>query len=126
MNRHLVLALLLLVPAAMAKPAAAQSAIALPPACVAEAPADAHAGHGMPASGGGEMHAAMTLAAAIPDPDLAFNCGMIVHHQGAIQMAETELRDGKDDASRKLAEMIIAAQKQEIAEMTAWVEAHTR
>lgn len=125
MNRHLILALLL-VPAAFPHPAAAQSGIALPPACVAAAPADAHAGHGMGEKGGGEMHAAMALASTIPDPDLAFNCGMIVHHQGAIQMAETELKEGKDDTSRKLAETIIAAQKHEIAEMTAWVEAHTR
>ncbi|KQT52773.1 MULTISPECIES: DUF305 domain-containing protein [unclassified Aureimonas] len=72
------------------------------------------------------MHGPMTAAAAIEDADLAFNCGMIAHHRGAIAMAKVELEHGKDTASRTLAEKIIAAQETEIAEMTAWVEAHAK
>ena len=45
------------------------------------------------------------------DPDVAFNCGMIAHHMGAISMAETELKHGKDKASKARAQQIIDAQK---------------
>ena len=69
-----------------------------------------------------KMHDPMMRAVTIKDPDLAFNCGMIAHHQGAIAMAEVELRMGKDEESRKLAQTIIDAQKKEIEEMTAWIE----
>ncbi|HEX6119430.1 MAG TPA: DUF305 domain-containing protein [Dongiaceae bacterium] len=72
------------------------------------------------------MHRAMMQAMTIKDPDLAFNCGMIPHHQGAIAMAEAELKMGKDEESRKLAQTIIDAQNKEIAEMTAWVEKHAK
>ena len=69
-----------------------------------------------------KMHGPMMRAAMIKDADLAFNCGMIAHHQGAIAMSEVELKLGKDEESKKMAQEIIAAQEKEIAEMTAWVE----
>ena len=72
------------------------------------------------------MHGSMMQAATIEDADLAFNCGMIAHHRGAIAMAKVELEHGKDEASRRLANAIIAAQETEIAEMTAWVEARAK
>ena len=68
----------------------------------------------------------MMKTMSINDPDLAFNCGMIVHHQGAIAMAEVELKLGKDAKSKQMAQMIIDAQKKEIGEMTAWVEKHAK
>ena len=49
--------------------------------------------------------------------DVDFAMMMRVHHQGAIDMAEAELRDGKDAQMRKLATNIIAAQKKEIAQL---------
>ena len=58
------------------------------------------------------------------DPDVAFNCGMIAHHMRAISMAETELKHGKDKASKARAQQIIDAQKKEIKEMSAWVDKH--
>ncbi|NDV89290.1 DUF305 domain-containing protein [Aurantimonas aggregata] len=70
-----------------------------------------------------KMHGPMMRAAMIKDPDLAFNCGMIAHHQGAIAMSELELKMGKDEASRKMAQMIIDAQKKEIEEMILRVDA---
>ena len=70
------------------------------------------------------MNQAMMATHAIADPDLAFNCGMIAHHAGAIAMAEVELEYGRDDAAKAMARRIIDAQGPEIAEMTAWVEAY--
>ena len=49
--------------------------------------------------------------------DMDFAMMMRVHHQGAIEMAEAELRDGKDAQMRKMAKDIIAAQKKEIAQL---------
>jgi len=42
---------------------------------------------------------------------------MIPHHQGAIDMALVELRYGKDERLKRLAQEIIVAQKQEIEVM---------
>ena len=42
---------------------------------------------------------------------------MIVHHEGAIDMAQTELADGENPDALALAEQIIDAQSTEIAEM---------
>ena len=42
---------------------------------------------------------------------------MIAHHKGAITMARTELADGKDADSKRLAGAVIAAQTDEINEM---------
>lgn len=49
--------------------------------------------------------------------DMDFAMMMRVHHQGAIDMAQAELRDGKDPEMRKVAKAIIAAQKKEIAQL---------
>jgi uncharacterized protein (DUF305 family) len=46
---------------------------------------------------------------------------MIPHHQGAIAMAEVELKYGKDESRKKLARDIIHAQTREIAEMKDWL-----
>jgi uncharacterized protein (DUF305 family) len=67
------------------------------------------------------MHAGM---ADIPaDPDVAFMQGMLAHHEGAVAMSEVALKYAKDEQARDLAKRIIAAQKGEIAEMQAWLEA---
>lgn len=49
--------------------------------------------------------------------DMDFAMMMRIHHQGAIDMAEAELRDGKAPEMRKMAKEIIAAQKKEIAQL---------
>ena len=52
------------------------------------------------------------------DPfDAAFMDRMIAHHQGAIEMANAELRKGQDPQLKALAKDIIAAQQREITEM---------
>ena len=52
--------------------------------------------------------------------DRAFIDEMVVHHEGAIQMAEAELVSGSDDEALALADEIIAAQSREIEQMNAW------
>ena len=49
--------------------------------------------------------------------DVDFAMMMRMHHQGAIDMAQAELRDGKAPEMRKMAKDIIAAQKKEIAQL---------
>ena len=68
----------------------------------------------------------MGMGMMAEDPDVAFMCGMIAHHMGAIAMSEVELKHGDDETARSLAQRIIDAQKQEIAEMTRWVEENAK
>lgn len=42
---------------------------------------------------------------------------MIEHHEGAVEMAETEIADGQDSRAKALARAIIDAQRAEITEM---------
>jgi uncharacterized protein (DUF305 family) len=49
--------------------------------------------------------------------DRMFLTMMIAHHEGAIEMSETELADGQDPDVKALAKDIAAAQTKEIAEM---------
>ncbi|MFF9565652.1 DUF305 domain-containing protein [Leifsonia sp. NPDC014704] len=55
--------------------------------------------------------------------DKQFLTLMIQHHQGAITMAEQEQSGGKDSAAKKLADNIVKAQTQEIADMKAMLAA---
>lgn len=56
--------------------------------------------------------------------DQDFVAGMIPHHQGAVDMAQVELKYGKDPQMKKLAKDIIAAQRREIAFMRDWQKKH--
>ncbi|ABM39808.1 protein of unknown function DUF305 (plasmid) [Polaromonas naphthalenivorans CJ2] len=49
--------------------------------------------------------------------DVDFAMMMRIHHLGAIDMAQAELKDGKAPEMRKMAQNIIAAQKKEIAQL---------
>ena len=51
------------------------------------------------------------------DIDRDFTAMMIPHHQGAIEMAQTELRYGSNEQLRRIAQEIIVDQQQEIAAM---------
>lgn len=68
------------------------------------------------------MQSNMSQAMMAKDTDVAFICGMIPHHQGAIDMARAELKYGKSPFGKKLAEGIIKAQEKEIAEMLDWLK----
>jgi hypothetical protein len=47
--------------------------------------------------------------------DHDFAATMIPHHQGAIEMAQAELRCGRNEQLRRIAQEIIVEQQQEIA-----------
>ena len=51
------------------------------------------------------------------DIDRDFTAMMIPHHQGAIDMAQVELRYGHNELLRRMAQEIIVEQQQEIAAM---------
>ena len=51
------------------------------------------------------------------DVDRDFVAMMIPHHQGAIDMAQAELRYGRNEQLRRLAQETIVSQSQEIAAM---------
>jgi len=51
------------------------------------------------------------------DVDADFVATMIPHHQGAIDMARAELRYGKNEQLRRMAQEIVVEQQQEIAAM---------
>jgi uncharacterized protein (DUF305 family) len=72
------------------------------------------------------MHPAMAEGVMAADPDVAFVCGMIPHHQGAIDMAKVVLQYGKDPWVKQLAQNVIDAQSKEIAEMTKWLDEHAK
>jgi uncharacterized protein (DUF305 family) len=74
------------------------------------------------AEGMAKMRQGMSTGIQVADIDIAFNCGMIPHHQGAISMARTELKYGKDPKNRKLAEGIISVQEKEVKGMLEWLK----
>lgn len=58
------------------------------------------------------------------NPDIDFAMMMVIHHQGAIDMAQAEVDIGKDPEMIKAAKKIIAAQKKEIAQFEDWLKKH--
>jgi uncharacterized protein (DUF305 family) len=88
-------------------------------AAAAEAPATAGLKAAMD-----RMHEAMMAVEYTGNPDVDFARGMIPHHQGAIDMAEIELKYGKNPEMRAMAKDIVAAQRKEIATMKHWLATH--
>jgi uncharacterized protein (DUF305 family) len=63
-----------------------------------------------------KMMAAMAIKPS-GDVDKDFVAAMVPHHQGAIEMAQAELRYGHNERLRRIAQEIIIDQTQEIAAM---------
>ncbi len=73
--------------------------------------------HGM--HGGDGIHG-MDLGPADGNYDLRFIDAMVLHHQGAIAMAETALAQSQRSEIQQLAQAIIDAQEREILQMLTW------
>ena len=69
-----------------------------------------------------KMHAAMGSVERSGDSDVDFVRLMLPHHQGAIDMAKTQLLHGKDPQMRRLAQEIITDQQSEIELMQLWLK----
>ncbi len=67
------------------------------------------------------MNKNMDAGMQAADIDVAFVCGMIPHHQGAIDMAKAELQYGDDPWVKQMAQNVIDAQTKEIADMKDWL-----
>lgn len=63
------------------------------------------------------MHTMMSRMEIMPktnDPEIDFSKMMIMHHQGAINMANVQLQQGKNDSLKRISKTIIATQQKEI------------
>ena len=85
----------------------------------------------MPMAGGTDMKTMMkdksdkmSSMSMTGNPDVDFAMMMRMHHQGAIDMAQAELKNGKEPQMRKIAQGIIAAQKKEIAQFDQFLAKH--
>lgn len=63
------------------------------------------------------------VEAEFNDADVQFAQGMIVHHQGAIEMSDLAATQAESEEVRTLAQDISAAQGPEIEQMSSWLEA---
>ncbi len=70
------------------------------------------------------MMKSMEGSAYTANADQDFVSHMIPHHQGAVDMAEVELKYGKDPQLKRLAQGIISSQQKEIAFMKQWQTKH--
>ena len=85
----------------------------------------------MSGMGSGRMHGSMSKMMKdmesmkmSGDTDKDFAAMMKMHHQGAIDMAQVELKNGKDEKLHKMAKKIIEAQQKEIKEFDEWLAKH--
>lgn len=74
-----------------------------------------------------EMHEMMDTINVIPapgDPDHHFAIMMKMHHEGAIKMADIVLKEGTDTAIKRMAQLMIQKQNDEIALLEGFLEGH--
>jgi uncharacterized protein (DUF305 family) len=90
----------------------------------ADANADADASTQAYKESGEKMMKDMSAPPYTGNADKDFVTHMLPHHQGAVDMAEVELKYGKDPALRQLAKNIISAQQKEIRFMQQWEANH--
>jgi uncharacterized protein (DUF305 family) len=85
-------------------------------------PPGGHGGHGDAEMPGMMSEADMSQLMEVTGTefDLAFVKMMAAHHQGAIDMANTELKDGSRPEVTRLAQQIIDTQQDEIDQLQRW------
>lgn len=82
----------------------------------------AHAGHGGMQGMLSDDQLDALASASGEEFDQLFATYMIAHHEGAIEMAQDVLRDGRDARVKSLAEQIISSQRAEIDQMQAFLK----
>lgn len=93
------------------------------PSGTASPAAMSHAGHGSQSKGAMEHSMSMDLGPADAEYDLRYIDAMVLHHQGAIDMAQEAKAKSKRAEIQQLADAIIAAQNQEIQQLQEWRKA---
>jgi uncharacterized protein (DUF305 family) len=71
-----------------------------------------------------KMQPAMMEGMMATDPDLAWICAMIPHHQGAIDMAKAGLKGADNAESKRLAEETIKSNERDKAKLMDWIAKH--
>jgi uncharacterized protein (DUF305 family) len=74
------------------------------------------------------MHAMMSRMEAMPktnDPEIDFPKMMIMHHQGAINMGNVQIQEGKNDSLKRISQKMITAQQMEIQELNTFLATQT-
>lgn len=71
------------------------------------------------------MNAQMDALKLTGDADYDFASMMVMHYQGAIDMANKELQRGEDETIRGMAQQIIDKQMAEKTHLQAWINEHT-
>ncbi len=109
----------------MASPAGAQDSASMPGMNMSSS-ADSGSSPSTPAfrEADERMMREMSAPPYTGDTDKDFVFHMMPHHQGAIDMAEVEVKYGKDPDMKRLAKNIIRAQREEIAYMKKWQARH--
>ncbi len=72
-----------------------------------------------------DMMAEMETMKTTQDPDIDYATMMKMHHMGAIEMAELELKSGSNSEMKAMAQAIIDAQKKEITQLDSFLATST-
>lgn len=72
-----------------------------------------------------DMMAEMQTMKMTQDPDIDYAEMMKMHHMGAIEMAELELRSGNNSEMKAMAQAIVDAQKKEINQLDSFLATST-
>ncbi|TYZ07236.1 DUF305 domain-containing protein [Hymenobacter lutimineralis] len=71
-----------------------------------------------------DMSKEMDMMTATMDPDVDYAKMMVMHHTGAIKMAQKELSAGDNAAMKAIAQRMITAQQAEITQFNAFLTSH--
>lgn len=74
------------------------------------------------------LHAMMSRMEAMPktnDPEIDFPKMMIMHHQGAINMGNVQIQEGKNDSLKRFSQKMIEMQQMEIEDLNAVLSSET-
>lgn len=101
-------------------------AVAIAAAVMATTPMWANAQDTKPMPAGQTDHSKMDGMSMTGDADYDFAANMRMHHKKGIDMAQAELRKGKNPQMIQMAKDIIAAQEKEVAVLDQWLKAHKK